>query len=303
MGNWEDVLNEIASKQSEANTALITAVDSVRRNHHKKLSNYVQRNVIAYYSGWFHKPSNLPACLIDQDDLNGFMRVTHGLDKSKGLDLIVHTCGGDIAATVTIIQYLRNFWGDDIRAIIPQTSMSGGTMIALSCNEIIMGKHSSIGPIDPQINGVPAIGIIEEFKKAHEEIKADKQKLNVWLPILNKYSPTLIDTCERAIKWSTSFTKDVLAVGMLSSNRGAINQVIDRLTSHEHVKNHNQPIHIDEAKQLGLSIRALEDDQTLQDLVLTLHHCFMHTFNQLDVAKIIENNNHAAFIRIINPSQ
>ena len=43
------------------------------------------------------------------------------------------------------------FFGEDIRAIIPQTSMSGGTMIACSCKEILMGKHSSLGPVDPQI--------------------------------------------------------------------------------------------------------------------------------------------------------
>jgi membrane-bound ClpP family serine protease len=57
-------------------------------------------------------------------------------------------------------------FGTNIRAIIPQMAMSAGTMIALSTREIIMGKHSNLGPIDPQIAGIPAHGVIEEFNRA-----------------------------------------------------------------------------------------------------------------------------------------
>ena len=77
------------------------------------------------------------------------MSVIHGLDKSKGLDLFLHTPGGDVGATESLIDYLHDSFGGDIRAIIPQIAMSGGTMIACSCKEIIMGKQSSLGPIDP----------------------------------------------------------------------------------------------------------------------------------------------------------
>lgn len=59
--------------------------------------------------------------------------------KSKyGLDLILHTHGGQIAATESIVHYLRSIFGNNIRAFIPQLAMSAGTMIALSCKEIIM---------------------------------------------------------------------------------------------------------------------------------------------------------------------
>jgi hypothetical protein len=57
---------------------------------------------------------------------------------------------------------------DNIRAIVPQIAMSAGTMIACSCREIVMGKHSSLGPVDPAFNGIPAIGVLEEIKKAHQ---------------------------------------------------------------------------------------------------------------------------------------
>jgi ClpP class serine protease len=75
------------------------------------------------------------------------------MDRSKGLDLILHTPGGDMAATESLVDYLRQMFGKDIRAIVPQIAMSGGTMIALAWKEILMGKHSNLGPIDPQFSG------------------------------------------------------------------------------------------------------------------------------------------------------
>ena len=69
---------------------------------------------------------------------------------------------------------MRQIFGIDIRVIVPQIAMSGGTMIACSSKEILMGKQSSLGPIDPQYRGVSAQGVLSEFKKAQEDVKQDK---------------------------------------------------------------------------------------------------------------------------------
>jgi ClpP class serine protease len=93
-------------------------------------------------------------------------------------------------------------FGTNIRAIVPQIAMSAGTMIACSCEEIIMGKNSSLGPIDPQIGGIAAHGVIEEFQTAKQDLTANPLLAHVWAPIIAKYSPTLIGECQKAIKWS-----------------------------------------------------------------------------------------------------
>jgi ClpP class serine protease len=86
------------------------------------------------------------------------MLCIHELKRGQGLDLILHTPGGDGAAAESLVDYLRSMFGRDIRAIIPQIAMSAGTMIACSCKTIIMGKQSSLGPVDPQYGAVSAVG-------------------------------------------------------------------------------------------------------------------------------------------------
>lgn len=77
------------------------------------------------------------------------MTCIHGMDCSKGLDLVLHTPGDSPAAAEAIVNCLRAKFGNDIRVIVPQLAMSAGTMIACSAKQIIMGKQSSLGPIDP----------------------------------------------------------------------------------------------------------------------------------------------------------
>ena len=104
------------------------------------------RNVISYYSGWLSKGS---VSLTDMNDepKNGFMTTVHKLDRKRGLDLILHTPGGGIAATQSIVNYLHKMFGQDLRAIVPQIAMSAGTIIACCCKEIWMGAQSNLGPI------------------------------------------------------------------------------------------------------------------------------------------------------------
>jgi ClpP class serine protease len=108
------------------------------------------------------------------------MMAIHGLPKDKGLDLILHTPGGGIAAAESIVDYLHRMFGNDIRAVIPHLAMSAGTMIACACKSIVLAKHSNLGPIDPQLNGLPAAAVKEELERALNEIKADPASLSVW---------------------------------------------------------------------------------------------------------------------------
>ena len=77
-----------------------------------------------------------------------------------------------------------------------------------------MGKQSNLGPIDPQFNGVPAHAILEEFNTIMADVKADPSRIIVWREILQKYTPTLIGECDKAIKWSKNIVADWLKENM-----------------------------------------------------------------------------------------
>lgn len=226
MPNWHEILNEIGKLGSPQ--------DVVRRQYLKKLSEYTERNTIVYYSGWLQK--NVQGVEVNDSDKTGFMTVVNGLDRTKGLDLILHTPGGLTAATESLVDYLHSMFGNNIRAIVPQLAMSAGTMIACSCKSILMGKQSNLGPIDPQLGSLPAHGIVEEFKRAYNEIKSAQvnaithpndpnaiaevnAKIAIWQPIIAKYSPALIGECEKNIEWSETMVEDWLTLTFANDYR------------------------------------------------------------------------------------
>jgi ATP-dependent protease ClpP protease subunit len=295
---WNDLLVEIR--------AAGTAHDVVRRKYLKQLSDLTGRNAIIYYSGWLQKGDfqrqGITGFEVNDEDKNGFMATIHELDRSKGLDLILHTPGGSTAATESIVDYLRTMFGTDIRAIVPQLALSAGTMIALACKEIVMGKHSSLGPIDPQYAGLPAHGVVEEFNRAAAEIQENNVMALVWQPIINKYTPTLIGECQKAIAWSEAMVRSWLRSGMLAADPdkdSKIDAIIKAFGDHALTLSHDRHLDIKHVKDAGVIAASLEDDQELQEAVLTVHHAAVQTFSDTGCVKVIENQNGVAHIRAI----
>ncbi len=145
------------------------------------------------------------------------MSCVHEMDRNKGLDLLLHTGGGSVAATESLVHYLKQMFSNNIRAIVPQIAMSAGTMLACACKSILMGKHSSIGPVDPQINGIPCVGVVEEVKKTYSEIIEDQRAAFVWNPILGRLGPSFLQQCEWVIESSKKFLEEALKNGMLKN--------------------------------------------------------------------------------------
>ena len=304
MPNWGEVLEEIQGARIE------NPLDLTRRKYLKLMNQYTGRNIVAYYSGFLQHPS--ADVSIDDNDKNAFMQAMNGLDKSKGLDLILHTPGGNIASTESIVHYIKYMFGNDVRAFIPQIAMSAGTMIALSCNEIIMGQYSNIGPIDPQFGGMSCAGVIEEFQNALNGIQSNPASTPIWQTIIAKYHPTFLGDCQKAVEWSNTMVMEWLITNMFSEKddpEEAARRVVDKLSSHKETLNHSKHIHIDDCLSLGLEVTSLEsmckkqidNCKDLEDCVLTIHHSYMYTFSNSPASKIIEN--HLGNAMIINSNQ
>lgn len=297
MASWNEILDRFGHMPSQ--------YDLVRREYLKQLSDYTGRNTILYYSAWLQKSLMNNGTFdfgINDNDKTGFMTCIYQLDKTKGLDLILHTPGGDISATESLVVYLKSIFGKDIRVIIPQMAMSAGTMISCCAKEVIMGKHSNLGPIDPQYGMYRAHGIIEEFENIKQEHVNNPLGTQVWGPILSKYTPTLVGECQKVIDWSNGLVKQWLIENMFEGVINAedkANSVVESIGSHALTKSHSRHLHIDYLRNIGLNITALEDDSELQDKVLSIHHSTMITLSSTKAAKIIENQNGVSFINTI----
>ena len=180
-------------------------------------------------------------------------------------------------------------------------------MLALSAKEIVLGKQSNLGPIDPQYGGMSCAGIIEEFDEALSAVSKDASAAKIWGLIIQKYHPTFIGDCRKAISWSESMVKEWLEKNMFESysdKEEKADKVIEMLSSHAKTFSHSRHIHIDELKALGLNIielegldnRKISGCKDLQDCVLTIHHAYMQSLSQTSAIKIIENHNGGAMI-------
>ena len=299
MPSWGELLLELQDHtDSYGQTIAALSFDELRNKYISALANHTNRNVIAYYSGWL-KPGKTQNIDINDSDITGFMNSIKGLDVSKGLDLILHTPGGNPTATEGIVKYLHSKFDNDIRVIVPQLAMSAGTMLACSAKEIIMGKHSCLGPIDPQYGGIPAYNIVTEFREAKNDLDNNANAKTYWELQLKKYPIAFFYSVIDAINLSSALLSDWLLQYQFENedkktSKKKVKRIVSKLNANN--KSHSRHFTSDFCKQLGLNIIDLEADQKLQELVLSVHHAFIITIDATPATKIIENHIGARYI-------
>ena len=285
--------------------------DGVRRKYLFDLYRHTGRPVILYASGWLQKDAPDAFLSIWDDDIQGLMEVTAGLGSGVALDLILHSPGGSPLAADAIVSYLRSRFSH-IRVIVPNFAMSAATMLCCAADEIVLGKHSFLGPTDPQIlldtplgtRFVPAQAILNQFDLALRQT-ADPDRLAAWLPMLNQYGPDLLVQCEEALTMSIELVQVWLESYMfkgLSNSPKKAQEVSEWFADHRNFRSHGRHIPRADLKD-KLNITDLEADSVLQDLSLSVFHATTHTFSNTPAAKIIENHAGRAFIRQVQNVQ
>jgi hypothetical protein len=306
MSTWGQILGEIRVAAKDGNAQ---AFDTVRNKYIKALSDYTHRDTIIYASRWTSGdvPPNLVS--INDEDVQAFMEALSGL-RNDNLDLILHTGGGSAEAADAIVSYLRQKY-KNIRIIIPQAAMSAGTMLACAGDTIVMGKQSSIGPIDPQfilqtsvgVQALPAQAILDQFEIAQKDCADNPKNLNSWLPMLSQYGPALLVRCKNQIDFGKELVDNWLKAYMFKDNPNEIpDKIAAYLSDHSNFKTHAKHINIEKAKEVGLKIEQLEENQEFQDRVLSAFHAAMHTLSGTSTTKIITNQNGNCFLKQFNIS-
>lgn len=307
-GQQLDVIKKGILAAAARNEPYNLDLDGMRKNALADLAKYTGRPIVAYVSRWTSGGGRDQDMMVQIGDVHAFMEVLHGLN-GPALDVILHTAGGSPTAAEAIVEYVRTKFSD-VRIIVPLAAMSAGTLMACAGNRILMGKHSYLGPTDPQlvvhtplgVQSIPAQAILDQFKLAQSEA-GDANKYAAWIPMLQQYGPGLIVHCERVLALSHELAERWLARFMFAAQGAAVAAAAAKAAAKalndpiDH-KVHGRFLSRDKVRAIGLVVDDLEADQQLQDLALTAFHAFAHTFNFNAAAqKIVENSIGRSFVR------
>ncbi|HEX4692683.1 MAG TPA: hypothetical protein VH276_18430 [Solirubrobacteraceae bacterium] len=97
---------------------------------------------------------------IDIDDAESVLRAIRETPSGRPIEIILHTPGGMVIAARQIASALADH-DAEVTAVVPHYAMSGGTLIALACDEIVIDAHASLGPVDPQLDQIAAASFVE----------------------------------------------------------------------------------------------------------------------------------------------
>ncbi|WP_096359516.1 MULTISPECIES: SDH family Clp fold serine proteinase [unclassified Microbacterium] len=296
MGTWNELLNELSRLGGPARDEWFTSkLDEAIAT----LAQIRDRNVLVYFSSFLQKGDVPPGHIIMMpEDVNGFMAAFHGMDKTKGLTVLMHTPGGATMAVQSLVEYTRSMF-NDVEVIVPAFAMSAGTMYALASDRIILGRQSQLGPIDPQLSIAgrqhSARSIVEQFDQARREIvgdasagtPADPFAANLWAPILGSFAPSLLQFANDQLDFSESMVAGWLERYMFAGDTGKAVAVANFFNDASQHKSHDKRIGVDEARAQGLTVELLEDNQALQEAALTLYHILTILVEQTPTTKLI----------------
>jgi ClpP class serine protease len=173
---------------------------------------------------------------IDIDDSEEVLRAIHLTDPKVPIDLVLHTPGGLVLAAEQIANALASHQAE-VTVFVPHYAMSGGTLLALAADRIVMAPHAVLGPVDPQLGQWPAASIIKAVEKK-ESKDIDDQTL------------IMADVARKAMVQVRDYVRELLL------SRGWEKEKAEQLaqTMTEGRWTHDYPITVKEAKALGLNV-------------------------------------------------
>ena len=171
---------------------------------------------------------------------------THNKDKSKDVTLIIQSPGGEIEPAYQISKVCKAFAKEKFRVVVPRYAKSAATLISLGADEIHMGPLSHLGPIDPQIGGLPALGVARALTTIAELSEAHPGSAEMFSKYLNQaLTVEQIGYCERISESAEQYAQRLLATKENLPRKGAL---IAKELVHEY-KDHGFVIDVSEAQE------------------------------------------------------
>lgn len=274
-----------------ANTAIgkkLTLKDlaNARAICYKEIEQLRGRPLIVYFSKFIVPKGVTPS--ISMEDIEGFTDLVNSVNNSESVDVLIHSPGGSADVTERIVNILQTKF-KEVHFLIPHSAYSAATMLALSGDSITIHPSATLGPIDPQIDGIPARSIKRGFENAKSKIKDEgPQVLPAYIPLIQKYTLHLLEICEDAEKLSKELVHDWLKAKMLKGkDKTEIEKVVDYFSAYDVHLTHSRPLLFDKLKGFGLPIAIPE--KKLQDLLWEIYLHVSGFLNSTPWYKLYEN--------------
>lgn len=252
-----DPLSKILDVSKENNSGLIKDLQEIANDN-----NSVVLALIAPYVGKKVSPTKEISAFIGLSEEFGVETVLSEIKKenpnSEGLILLLNSPGGLVQSSYKIARALRkNF--KDIRVFVPHIAASGGTLISLIGNEIVMGLMSQLSPIDPQSNSngesYSCAAVPKSFQNvtSYFENKTEDDAPYTYKLLADKFDPIFIEECLGVCTMMEDYTKEILSYSGYKEDeiKDISRKLVLGYSTHEEV------INFDKAKRLG--IRVVED--------------------------------------------
>jgi hypothetical protein len=267
-----------------------TNLSELRRGVYRDIEQLRQRPLFVY-AARFTDIQQGPISL-DLFDIDGFTDLVDAVDKStSAVDVLIYSPGGSPEATERIVSILRGRFQDDVQFLVPHSAYSAATMLALSGNQIIMHPSASLGPIDPQVNGIPARSIRRGFDKIRELLRGEgPEALPAYLPLIEKHSIEVLEICDDYLKLSKELVTEWLGKYMLTGPESAntIHDAVEFFADYDTHKTHSRPLMFDKLQGLGLKISIAESP--LRELMREAYVLLNGFFSATSFVKVFENS-------------
>lgn len=233
----------------------------------------------------------LPPISIDLEDVDGFTDLVDSIASESAVDVLIHSPGGSPEATERIVSLLRAGF-EKISFLVPHSAYSAATMLALSGDEIILHPGASLGPIDPQVNGIPARALRRGFEKAKKALKEEgPEALPAYVPLIEKYSLEILEICEDYEQLSQELVREWLTTYMFkgdTSKQELIQEAVKFFSDYDTHRTHSRSLTFNKVKHLGLNIVTADSD--LKNLLREAHILLNGFFNVTLFVKVFENS-------------
>jgi ClpP class serine protease len=177
---------------------------------------------------------------INIEDSERVLRAIHLTPAEMPIDLILHTPGGLVLAAHQIARALTRHKAK-VTVFVPHYAMSGGTLLALAADEIVMSPNAVLGPVDPQIGEYPAVSLLKLV-----DVKPVEK--------INDQTLILADIANKALRQVESLVRKILLdhVPEVKVSPEDIPRIAESLVSG--IWTHDYPITVEDAKELGLPV-------------------------------------------------